>query len=54
MGRAALAQVQLDRVRRPLARGVPHHDEVDREPPDHPFARQPLADRLGPLLISRA
>ena len=47
VGRPALAQVELDRVRRPLAVGAPHHDEVDREPAQRALAREPLPDQLG-------
>ena len=42
--RAALAQVDLDGVRRPSAARLAHDDEVDREAPEDAFAREPLAD----------
>ena len=35
MGGAALAEVQLDRVRRPRAAIVLHHNEIHREPAEH-------------------
>ena len=43
MRRAAVAEVDLDRVRAPTRRSA-HRDEVDREAPDHALARQPPAD----------
>ena len=42
--RAALAEVELDGVRRPGARRVLHDDEVEREPAQHTLAR-PAARR---------
>ena len=48
MRRAALAQVDLDRVRLPRAGLVAHDDEVDREAADDALARQPLARRRAP------
>ena len=46
MGRAALAQVQLDRVRRPRSAGLSDDHEVDREPPSAPSLGEPLPDLL--------
>ena len=45
--RAALAQVDLDRVRLPLAVRVPDGDEVEREAADHALA-SPAARRPSP------
>src|SRR4051812_13935577 len=50
---AALAQVELDRVRAPRAVGVADHDEVDGEAAQDAGPRQMLAD-LGRLLGDRA
>src|SRR3954447_13834629 len=46
--RAALAQVELDRVGRPRAVSGSYHDEVHREAPQHALLRHPLSD-LGRL-----
>ena len=46
---AALAQVELDRVRRPRAVLVSDDDEVDGEPAEHAEPGQPLGDRCGVL-----
>ena len=53
MGRAALAEVELDRVGIPVAVGVADHDEVDREAPEHALGGELGAD-LGRLLGDRA
>ena len=45
----APAQIELDRVGRPLAGSVADHDEVDGEPTERPRLGQPLADPLGRL-----
>ncbi len=47
MGRTTLAQVELDRVRRPSSVGVTHRDEVDGEASDHAFASEPGTDDRG-------
>ena len=47
--RPALAQVELDGVRRPLAASAADDDEVDREPAQRAQRREPVADRLGVL-----
>ncbi len=44
MCRAALAQVDLDRVRGPRSVGVAHRHEVDGEATDHTLACEPGAD----------
>src|SRR5262249_58676162 len=44
VGRAALAKVDLDGVWLPLPIAVPHHDEIESESTEHPFAGEPLAD----------
>ena len=49
MRRAALAQVQLDRVRLPRSGVVAHDDEVDGEAAEDPLRGQPPADDLGRL-----
>jgi hypothetical protein len=49
VGRPALAQVELDRVRRPFTRSRPHHHEVDREPAQRSLACEPFPDHLGVL-----
>ena len=41
--RSALAQVDLDRIWRPIA-GYFAHDEVDRESAEHTLTGQPLPD----------
>src|SRR4051812_50119493 len=47
MRRAALAKVQLNRVRAPRAAPVTRDDEVDRAPADHTGTRELRADPLG-------
>ena len=49
VGRAAFAQVELDRVRDPGAVGPAHHHEVDGEAPEDALARE-----LRPDLARRA
>ena len=49
VGGPALAQVELDGVRRPRAVGAADHDEVDREPAERALVGQPPPDRLGVL-----
>ena len=44
MRRAALAQVDLDRVDLPLAAVVAHGDEVEAKRPSTPSSHQPAAD----------
>ena len=46
-GGPALAEVQLDGVRRPGARLVPDDDEVHREPADHAEPREVTSDHHG-------
>src|SRR5690349_20542865 len=58
MSGATLAEVQLDGVRRPDARGFPHHDEVDREATPCTHRRQATTDSLsvvgdGPGILRR-
>ena len=53
MGGAALAEVDLDRVRRPGAVGVPHHHEVDGEPAEHTLPRAARPTAMAGSLISR-
>src|SRR5215475_15608000 len=44
--RSTLAQIQLDRIRRPGVIARPHHDKVDGESAEHPLTGQSLADPL--------
>src|SRR5215831_20454399 len=46
VGRSALAQIQLNRIRRPRAVIRPHHDKVDGESAQHALTGQSLADTL--------
>src|SRR5262245_59388289 len=46
VSRSALAQVQLNRIRRPRAFARPHHDKVDRKSAQHTLTGQSLADPL--------
>src|SRR5215469_3509969 len=46
VGRSALAQIQLNRIRRPRAAVRPHHDKVDRKSAQHTVTSQSLADPL--------